>query len=73
MDKYIKMLIVSLSKKYTVVLVQRTSYSHEKCRLSNVFTLSIAQGKQKLFNERFYSKRDVVMELMRWIKEKRDD
>lgn len=66
MDKYIKMLIIKLSKKCKVTLNHKMFYSDEKERIVNVFTLIINNGDDK-YKTDLFSKRDVVSELMKWV------
>lgn len=73
MDKYIKQLIIKLSQKYMVILTHKMLWSEDKGRLVNIFTLYIAdkRTKERLFKGDMYSKRAVVMELMKYAEDHR--
>lgn len=69
MDKYIKILLIQLSSKYKISLI--TVMTNDKKKINSFYKLVIKgkRGKNKdklLLSKDYYSKRDIVSELLKW-------
>ena len=72
MDKYIRMLMVSLSKKYDITLMSFVSVNRETGRLGTKYRITAytPDRKRQIYAKDIFGKRQVVVELMQLEKEK---
>ena len=62
-NKYIKMLMINLSRKYSISLIEITTVKRKKIKKSYSFNYKLKKGKTINKKETFYNKRD----LLRWL------
>lgn len=69
MDKYIKLLLIKLSTKYKITLINFMNYDDEKQRFKNRFNLRIVnrQTDEAAEIRPIYGKQAVINELMQWL------
>ena len=67
MDKYIRILLIQLSKKYKITIINILTAKDNKT--INIYKIIIKDNKDETrLSKDFYNKRDVVGELMKWQK-----
>ena len=72
MDKYIKMLLVSLGQRYDITLMSFMFYNRETKRLSTKYRITAYTigRKRAVLQKDLFGKRDVVTELARLERDK---
>lgn len=80
MDKYIKLLLIELSKKHDKVsIIHIQSYNKEYNKITNIFKLIIKDKSEDWIDdiyERYnvrtidcYNKRELVQEMIKWVED----
>ena len=71
MDKRIRMLLIKLSERYKVTIFTFMTYNAERSKVSTKLRLTMkTRDKDALVHEyECFSKRDLVCEMMRWLRE----
>ena len=78
MDKYIKVLLIQLSKKHDKVLITHIqSYNKDYNKITNIFKLIIKDKSEDWIDDIYekydtttidcYNKRELVQEMIKWV------
>lgn len=80
MDKYIKLLLIQLSKKHDKVTITHIqSYNKEYNKITNIFKLTIKDKSEDWIDDIYekydtrtidcYNKRELVQEMIKWVED----